>query len=143
MTLRRRFLATGNRFGVWLYRRSSGRLMGSDKVLVLTVLGRRTGQPRSTCIRYLHVPDGLLVWGSASGAPHDPDWFRNLRAGREAEVQLGRERHRVTAHELTGEERDRAWNDVVLALVPGVRRYERKAGRTIPVAVLERAPPGG
>ena len=29
------------------------------------------------------------------------------------------------------------WNDVVLAEAPGVAKYERRAGRTIPVAVLK------
>ena len=138
MTVRRRMLSAGNRFGVWLYRRSAGRLMGGRKVLAITVPGRRTGEPRSTCVRYLHVPEGLLVWGTASGAPRDPDWFRNLRAASEAEVQLGAERYLVRPRELLGEERDTAWNDVVLRLVPGVERYARKAGRTIPVALLER-----
>jgi hypothetical protein len=38
--------------------------------------------------------------------------------------------------ELTGAERDRVWRDVVLAQAPGVARYERKAGRVIPVARL-------
>ena len=37
---------------------------------------------------------------------------------------------------LAGEERDRVWRAVVLAGVPGVAKYERKAGRTIPVALL-------
>jgi len=143
MSFRRRLLSTGNRFGVWLYRRSSGRLMGGDKVLVITVPGRRTSEPRSTCVRYLDVPEGLLVWGSASGAPRDPDWFRNLRTAAEAEVQVGAEHHRVRPRELVGEERAAAWNDVVLELVPGVERYARKSGRTIPVAVLERAARGG
>jgi hypothetical protein len=29
------------------------------------------------------------------------------------------------------------WNDVVLAAAPEVEKFARKAGRTIPVAVLE------
>jgi hypothetical protein len=37
---------------------------------------------------------------------------------------------------LTGAERDRVWREVVLVQVPGVAKYERRAGRTIPVAVL-------
>lgn len=38
--------------------------------------------------------------------------------------------------ELTGDERDRAWRDVVLAQAPEVLKYATKAGRPIPVAVL-------
>ena len=40
-------------------------------------------------------------------------------------------------HELHGEERDTLWRDAIVARAPEVIRYARKAGRTIPVAVLE------
>ena len=40
------------------------------------------------------------------------------------------------AAEITGAERDEVWRDVVLAALPSVERYARKAGRTIPVARL-------
>lgn len=134
---RRRFTSVGNRFGVWLYSVSNGRAAGgSDKVLVITSPGRRSNRPRSTCVRYLEYDGGYLVWGTASGAPRDPDWFRNLRACETADVQVGADHRPVRRRELTGEERDRAWRDVVLSRVPRVARYERKAGRKIPVAVL-------
>ncbi len=77
-----------------------------------------------------------MVWGTGSGSPHDPDWFRNLRAAEVADVQI-RDRHfEAVPRELVGAERDAMWNDVVLAEVPGVAKYARRAGRTIPVAVL-------
>jgi deazaflavin-dependent oxidoreductase (nitroreductase family) len=129
----------GNRMGVWLYARTAGRLAGgAGKVLMLTVPGRRTGLPRSSCMRYLETDEGLVVWGTASGAPRDPDWFRNLRATEVAEVQVGRDTFRVRPRELLGAERDAAWRDTVLVRAPEVARYAAKAGRTIPVAVLER-----
>src|SRR5690242_18457756 len=108
----------GNRIGVWLYRRSPDRLSGgSDRVLMLTTPGRRSGLPRTTCMRYLRHEGRYVVWGTASGARHDPDWFRNLRASPTATVQVGREVFTVRRRELVGEERDRIWNDVVLAQV--------------------------
>jgi deazaflavin-dependent oxidoreductase (nitroreductase family) len=136
MSVRRRLQSWGNRFGVWLYRRTSGRAGGgADKVLVLTVPGRRTATPRSTCMSYVETADGLLVWGSASGAPSDPDWFRNLRAVESAQILVGDQVRTVVPRELLGAERDAAWQ-TVLARRPGVARYARKAGRTIPVALL-------
>jgi deazaflavin-dependent oxidoreductase (nitroreductase family) len=88
-------------------------------------------------VRYLERPEGLLVWGTGSGSHTEPDWFRNLRAAGETEVQI-RERHlRARVRELVGEDRDRAWNDVVLREAPEVEKYARRAGRVIPVAVLE------
>jgi hypothetical protein len=59
-----------------------------------------------------------------------------LRKASVAQVQVGRERLQTRPRELVGAERDVIWNDVVLAQVPSVARYARRAGRTIPVAVL-------
>lgn len=137
--MKHRLTSIGNRIGVWSYRRSSGRFVGgSDRVLILTVPGRRSALPRSTCMRYLVHDGSYVVWGTASGARRDPDWFRNLRASPTATVQVGRESFTVRRRELLGEERDQVWNDVVLARVPGVQRYAKKAGRPIPVALLDR-----
>jgi deazaflavin-dependent oxidoreductase (nitroreductase family) len=131
-------VALGNRIGVGLHRVAHGRLdgFGDQTVLMITSPGRRTGRPRSTMVRYLEHDGGYLVWGTASGAPSDPDWFRNLRHTTRARIEIGRDAQDVEVEELAGPERDRVWRDVVLAQVPGVARYERKAGRTIPVAAL-------
>jgi deazaflavin-dependent oxidoreductase (nitroreductase family) len=129
----------GNRIGVWMYRTLDGRLASGSKdvhVLVLTTPGRRTGVPRSTCLRYLETPEGLLVWGTGSGSPRDPDWFRNLRAAPIATVQVRDCVIDVSPRELHAEDRDAVWRDVVLSRAPEVCRFEGKAGRVIPVAVL-------
>jgi len=122
-----------------MYRTLDGRLASGSKrvqVLMITTPGRRTGLPRSTCVRYLDTRDGLVVWGTGSGSPHDPDWFRNLRSAGVADLQVGSRRFTVRPRELHGEERDRTWNEVVLAQAPEVAKYARRAGRTIPVAIL-------
>lgn len=136
--MKRELTRVGNRIGVWMYRKLDGRLASTKNahVLLLTTPGRRTGLPRSTCVRYLATTDGFLVWGTASGAPHDPDWFRNLRSTATAEVQIDARHLQVLARELTGKERDAAWTDVILAAAPTIARYATKANRTIPVALL-------
>jgi deazaflavin-dependent oxidoreductase (nitroreductase family) len=127
-----------------MYRVLDGRLSSGSKdvqVLVITTPGRRTGVPRSTCVRFLNTPEGFVVWGTGAGSARDPDWFRNLRAAKMADVQVRATRLQVRPRELVGGERDKMWNDVVLAQAPEVAKYARRAGRTIPVAVLE--PLGG
>jgi deazaflavin-dependent oxidoreductase (nitroreductase family) len=144
MTVKRRMARVGNRFGVWMYRVLDGRLSSGSKdvqVLVITTPGRRTGVPRSTCVRFLNTPEGFVVWGTGSGSARDPDWFRNLRAAKVADVQVRARRLQVRPRELVGRERDKMWNYVVLAQAPEVAKYARRADRTIPVAVLE--PLGG
>ena len=135
---RRRFVAAGNRIGVFVHRRAGGRLdaFGDQTVLMITSPGRRTGTPRSTMVRYLDHDGGFLVWGTGGGAPRDPDWFRNLRHTPRARIEIGTAARDVEAEEVTGAERDRLWRDVVLARAPGVARYEQKAGGVIPLALL-------
>ena len=130
----------GNWVGVWMYRTLDGRLASGSKdvhVLMLTTPGRRSGVPRSACVRYLETPDGLLVWGTGSGSRQDPDWFRNLRAAETTDVQIRAEHKRMRPRELTGMERHIAWTDVILREDPGIGRFAEKARRTIPVAVLQ------
>jgi deazaflavin-dependent oxidoreductase (nitroreductase family) len=87
-------------------------------------------------VRYLDHDGGYVVWGTASGAPHDPDWFQNLRAVEVAEIQVMKERLQVRPHELLADERAAMWKDVILAQAPEVEKFAKRAGRTIPVVVL-------
>ena len=136
----RRMLRFGNRIGVWMYRTLDGRLASGSKdvhVLMLTTPGRRTGELRSTCVRYLDTPDGLIVWGTGSGSRQDPDWFRNLRAAETTDVQIGAKHSLMHARELTGPERHTVWTNVILREDSRIGRFATKGKRTIPVAVLE------
>ena len=122
-----------------MYRTLDGRLASGSKnvhVLMITTPGRRTGIPRSTCVRYLDVEGGYLVWGTGSGSPRDPDWFCNLRAVDVADVQIRARKIKARPTELVGEQRDQMWHEVVLAEAPEVAKFARKAGRTIPIALL-------
>jgi deazaflavin-dependent oxidoreductase (nitroreductase family) len=134
-----------NRLGVWLYRRSRGRLGGPGKgttIGLLTVPGRRTGVPRTVALGLHSYGAGYLVVGTGSGSPREPDWFRNLRGAPRAGVQIGTVHLAVAVRVIDGEERDRLWRDVVVAQAPWRAKYERKAARVIPVAVLTPVEPG-
>ena len=137
---KRRWTRVGNRIGVWMYRRLDGRFSSGSKnvhVLMITTPGRRTGIPRSTCVRYLETPAGLVVWGTGSGSRRDPDWVQNLRRVSTAQVKVRDRQLTVRPRELHGHAREAMWRDTILAEAPEVAKYERKAGRTIPVVVLE------
>lgn len=83
--------------------------------------------------------DDLLVCGSNGGNPKPPNWWLNLVAAGEAEVQVGAQRWPVQVRVLNeGPERDEAWqllNDVW----PQFGDYQTFTDRRLPVAVLERA----
>lgn len=125
-----------NRLLMGRARRTDRRTMGMN-LLVLTTVGRRSGQRRSTPLAWFPGPDGSwLVVASAGGAPANPAWYLNLAAhpDRVTVEQAGRA-VAVTAEELHGAEREQAWQRIT-AEAANFRRYEATTDRELPVIRL-------
>lgn len=135
----RRLLRGANHLAVALYRSSGGRIGGSAKglpVLLITAPGRRTGSPHTVPVVYIEHDGGYLVTGSAGGAKAEPQWFRNVRAARKVRIEIGHEPYDAEVLVPEAAVRDQLWHDVVLERAAFFTRYQEKAGRRIPVAVL-------
>jgi len=120
-----------------------GKGVGSfgDRLLLLTVHGAKSGQPRTNPLAYHRDGDRYVVAASMGGAPKHPAWYRNLVKHKRATVEVGEEKFEVKATPIAkGPERDRLYADHG-KLMPGFLDYEKKTTRTIPVVVLERIPP--
>ena len=52
----------------------------------------------------------FIVFASKNAAPSHPDWYRNLVAHPDVEVEIGTGRFEASAVSLTGEERQRVWD---------------------------------
>jgi len=106
-------------------------------IIRLTTLGARSGQART--VPLIAIPNGerLILIASNWGQARHPAWYHNLKANPQVTVShLGQERTYI-AREVSGEERDACWQRAV-ALYAGYRNYAARAGRVIPVVVLER-----
>ena len=119
-----------------LYRLRGGRLVGGVGLL-LTTVGRRSGQPRSVIVGYLRDGEDVIVTDSNLAKPALPAWVLNLRAHPEAEVRLGRERYQARAEFLEGEDRASQWHRLVAA-DPLYAQVQRLAGRELSVIRLRR-----
>ncbi len=122
------------------FRANEGKVGGPFEgapLLLLHTTGAKTGQERTNPLAYQADGDRFLVFASKAGAPTNPDWYHNLRAHPDVEIEVGTETIPVRATELSGEERDRLWTRQV-ELMPGFGEYEAKSGRKIPVIALER-----
>lgn len=111
------------------------RLIDND-MLLLTTTGRHSGSSHSVPLLYLTEGDSVVVIASWGGRPHHPDWYHNLVADPDGEIQIDRERRRVRARTTQGEERADLWERVVHAYA-GYREYQSKTDRLIPVVVLD------
>jgi deazaflavin-dependent oxidoreductase (nitroreductase family) len=126
----------------WRARRSTGPTMGLD-LLVLTTTGAKTGQRRETVLGYF--PDGeakgdsWLIVASAGGSAANPAWYHNLAAHPgKAEIEVGGRKVAVTATQLSGDEREAAWQRIIAAS-PRYTGYATKTDRQIPVIRLTAA----
>src|SRR3954466_6629690 len=108
------------------FRANEGRVGGNFEgapLLLLHSTGARSGQERVTPMMYLAVDDAFAVFASKAGADTNPDWYHNLRAHREARVEVGTETLDVTARVLDPDEREPVWEEQKRRY-PGFAEYE-------------------
>jgi F420H(2)-dependent quinone reductase len=126
-------------FSAWIYRISSGKLMGQfpsgAPVFLLTTKGRRSGRSRTVPLLYLQDGDDLLVVASQGGAPRHPAWYHNLLSDPMAEALVGKRRIEVAACTLSPDEKAAVWPRLV-AIYPPYETYQRRTKRDIPVVRL-------
>ena len=114
-----------------------GRFEGASLILIHHV-GTRSGTERVTPVTCFPQPDGrFAIIASNGGAPTNPNWYYNLKARPEINVEFGTETFAVVVRELEGDEREKAWADVV-GTVPAVANTQNKTRRTIPMLLLTR-----
>jgi deazaflavin-dependent oxidoreductase (nitroreductase family) len=122
-----------------LYRWSFGllgaRIDGLD-VLLLTTVGKKSGQSRCVPLPYFRDGDKYLLVGSYGGNARSPAWVANIAANPTVQVQRGPKRWTARARVATGAERDRLWADITREF-PRYAVYQTKTARQIPVVVLE------
>ena len=110
---------------------------GECPSLLLTTIGRRSGQPIITPLIYGEAGGAYVVAGSRGGAPTHPHWYLNLVANPEVEVQIRAERFKAKARTAVGEERSELW-DLMLTIYPTYTELQNMTQREIPIVVLEK-----
>src|ERR1700728_223702 len=131
-----------NRGVIEEFRANHGKVGGGfdgAPVVLLTTTGAKSGQKRVNPLVALLDGGKLYVVASKGGAPTSPDWYHNLVANPEVEVEYGDERFAATAVPITsGPERDRLYAAQV-AVQPGLADYEEATTRGIPLVELRRS----
>lgn len=121
------------------FRANAGKVGGPFEgatMLLLHTKGAKSGLPRTNPLVYLPDGDRFVVIASKGGAPEDPQWYRNLLADPNLEVEVGTRTIPVRATVITGPERDELYARQVERR-PAFADYERKTARKIPVIALE------
>jgi deazaflavin-dependent oxidoreductase (nitroreductase family) len=120
------------------FRRNHGRVGGyfeGAPLLLLHTVGRRSGRPRVHPVMYLKDGERYVVFASKGGADTHPDWYYNLVAHPDAQVEVGDETIDVHAEEIRGRQHDAIYQRQA-TLYPQFAEYQRKTKRIIPVIAL-------
>lgn len=123
---------------VFLIRISRGRLgtkLGTQKILLLNTVGRKSGKHRLTPIAYFQEGNCYFIVASNWGKAHQAAWFYNLMSQRQTVVEIDGRRLPVEAHQAEGEEYERLWNYAVQHHPPYLH-YQEMTARHIPIVVL-------
>lgn len=123
----RRYLATDG---------EDGHLMNGFPCLVLTTVGKKSGEPRQAAVIYGKHGSSYVIIASKGGSDTPPAWFVNLAAAGEGHIQVKADKMHVKMRIAEGDERQQLW-DMMAAIFPAYLEYQQKTARQIPVVVLD------
>lgn len=125
-----------SRLHVRLYQLTGGRAQAPRyPTMLLTVTGRRTGQPRTVPLVYVRDGDSLVVSAAYSGSDRDPDWWLNLQRDPHGVAEINGRLLEVRASVVSSHERAPLWERLV-AMYPPFADYEKRTARQFAVIRL-------
>ena len=126
------------RINAFLLRASHGRFgnkLGTQTILLLETIGRKTGQPREIPIAYFFHEGKYLIVASNWGKDSNADWYLNLLKNPRAKLTVNGNVIRVEAHVAHDDEYVRWWN-FVTEKHPPYMNYQKMTTRHIPIVLF-------
>lgn len=123
------------------FRANGGKVaqFGELPLLLLHHTGAKSGKQYINPLAYLQDGERMAIFASKAGSDNNPDWYHNLKANPDVEVEIGGgSAFKAKASEALGEERDRLYR-AQAERAPVFNEYQAKTKRTIPVIVIERS----
>ena len=127
----------------FIIRVTNGRIggkLGTQSILLLETVGRKSGQTRVIPIAYFFYEGKYLIVESNWGKEKHANWYWNLRKHPRATLTVNGKKIPVDAHEAEGEEYTRLWK-FATERHPPYLDYQKMTSRKIPVMVFQ--PLGG
>jgi deazaflavin-dependent oxidoreductase (nitroreductase family) len=125
-----------NAFLIRITRGQIGTQLGTQTILILNTVGRKSGQVRSIPIAYFFYEGKYLVVESNWGRDNHADWYFNLLSQSQASIEVKGKTFRVNARFAEGEEYNRLWEYVTKKHSPYLE-YQKMTTRKLPIAIFE------
>ena len=112
---------------------------GSFPCLLLTTIGRKSGEPKTTPLIYGRDQEDYTIIASQGGRPSHPAWYLNLVSNPKVQVQVAAEQFSAVARSTLGKERQSLWK-MMMEVYPLFDNYQEKVSgvREIPLVILKR-----
>lgn len=124
---------------LWLLSHSDGRLgtrfLGRP-VLLLTTVGRNSGNARTTPLFYLQDGERIVLVASRAGTSRNPNWYENIARNPRVTVQIAQRKRGMTARAASEAEVAELWPKLV-AMFPIWDEFQKRSARTFPVVILD------
>ena len=123
----------------FLIRISGGRLgskLGTQTILILHTVGRKSGLARAVPIAYFDYMDKYLLVASNWGKDKQADWFVNLKKEPHATIEVRGKTIEVTARDVQGDEYAGLWK-FATERHPQYLDYQKMTHRRIPIVLLD------
>jgi deazaflavin-dependent oxidoreductase (nitroreductase family) len=123
----------------FLIRITGGRMgskLGTQTILILHTIGRKSGLARAVPIAYFDFEAKFLIVASNWGKDRQADWYLNLKKQPTAKIDLKGRSIAVRMREAEGEEYARLWKFAAQKHPPYIN-YQKMTTRHIPIVVLE------
>ncbi len=115
------------------------RKLAGMQTLELHVIGRKSGQRRSTLLTAPICEDDRVVLVASKGGHSDhPQWYKNLVVNPDIEITIDGETRAMKARTASPEERDALWAQIT-GTYRGYAGYQSSTDREIPVVICEPA----
>lgn len=103
--------------------------------LLLTVIGRKSGEPRTTPLVFLRRGEDMIVVGSLAGYDQSPAWYLNIKENAECKVQVDHDKMTAVGRDATDAEREALWPTLV-ELFPAWGFFQQQTDRPFAIVVL-------
>jgi len=123
---------------VALYRLTHGKFGGRVQglqVLLLTTIGRKTVEERTTPLGYFMEDGNYIITASNAGRDTHLAWFHNLRANPRVRIEIKDRQIEAEAEVAHSEKRSSLWSQLI-SLSPAYANYAKKTSREIPLVIL-------
>ena len=115
--------------------RSTGAGPSGLPTLLLTCIGRKSGEQRTVPLVFLRNGEDMVIVGSLAGYDQHPAWYRNVSANPQCWVRLDRRKMTAVARQATEKERQELWPKLI-ALLPLWDLFQRQTARPFPIVIL-------